>query len=203
MMPIPAKITKNSQPMMQKNAIMRMRMETGIERISVTLVAAFAAAISSSVRMSANAGLSSQVKTMLERIGDRTNYSIRRIQADEEGIACRHSIRLDFNICFPYYNTEYSCQCSDNHDHSNCPRTSRSATFSHGRLFNIHRFVEEYDERENDTEKNNDDNKQCVPDERKRNTIASCSICIAADGSSCISYIQREEADCRNGYGQR
>lgn len=65
MMPMPAKITKKSHPMMQKKAIMRMKIETGMERVSDTLVTLFAASISSGDKKSSTAILSSQLETML------------------------------------------------------------------------------------------------------------------------------------------
>lgn len=183
---------------------MRMKIETGIERVSCTPVANFAAAISSGDKKSSAAILSSQFETMFRRNEyATTNQHVVWIHIDEERIVCRHGERLNIDICLLDEQAENSCQCSDHHDHSQRPRTSRSATLSSGRLFDIHRFVEEHDKWENNAEKNHDDNKQCVPDERKRNTIASCSVCVTANCSSCVSHIQREEADCRNGYGQR
>lgn len=50
MMPIPAKITKNSHPMMQKKAINRIKTDTGIDRTSLFARAEAAASISASLR---------------------------------------------------------------------------------------------------------------------------------------------------------
>ena len=49
MIPIPAKMTKNNQPRIQKNAIMETRTETRIERVSGSPDTLFAAANSVSV----------------------------------------------------------------------------------------------------------------------------------------------------------
>ena len=76
MMPMPAKITKNSQPMMQKKAIVRMKIETGIERVSCTPVANFAAVISSGDKKSSAAILSSQFETRLRRMNMQLRISV-------------------------------------------------------------------------------------------------------------------------------
>ena len=73
MIPIPANITKNNHPRIQKNAIMETRIETRIERVSGLLIIVFAAANSvvvtiEALKESTISGTMNQRRTMDKRM---------------------------------------------------------------------------------------------------------------------------------------